>query len=119
MIKSLTRQEVSEVSGGFTPPPINPLMGARLALYSFPGLGMVAGAAKAGWAAGQWLNENTDIQAHLAGIIDNIASPDEGLNTDSINTHSGHNWTMMNSSGSIFSSGGRGGNKGIVTIEPA
>jgi len=70
MIRELSSVEFEQVSGGLQPPSIHPLMSARLAMFSFPGLGMVAASATTGWNIGQWLNKNTAIQEVIRDFLE-------------------------------------------------
>ncbi len=62
--------EMTRISGGLVPPTnIYPAMPAGVALTTFRGLGYVGSAFAAGFAFGEWLNENTDIQAWISAQI--------------------------------------------------
>lgn len=69
-MKEVSINDLEIVSGGLVPPAnVYPGMDARIALRTFPGLGYVATAFGAGYAAGQWLNENTPIQEWISNAL--------------------------------------------------
>jgi hypothetical protein len=69
-MKKLNLKDLELISGGLTPPQhVYPGMDARIALRTFPGIGYVVTAFSAGYAFGQWLNENTGIQDTIADIL--------------------------------------------------
>ena len=70
-MRELTIENMKLVSGAFTPPTnVYPGMPIGIALRTFPGLGYVGAAFSAGYAAGQWLNENTPIQQWISDTLD-------------------------------------------------
>lgn len=73
-MKELNIEDMEIISGGLQPPSnIHPFMDVRIALTTFKGMGLVGAAFGVGYAAGQWLNENTPIQDWVAKGIDSIA----------------------------------------------
>jgi hypothetical protein len=69
-MKELSIQQLKVVSGGLAPPTnVYPGMNASVALRKFPGLGYITTAFAGGYAAGEWLNENTPIQGWIADML--------------------------------------------------